>query len=269
MAGENGGTSRVLKFILAYDGAAFGGWQRQPDVRTVQAALEDALAPLAGRPVAVVGAGRTDAGVHAAGQVASVAMPGARPIEDIRRALNATLPADVRVLAVEEAPAGFDARRHARTKTYRYAIWNGRAVPPLARGLVWHVPSALDLDAMRAAAAVLVGRHDFAAFQSAGGSVSTTTRELLTSSWIAVDREADPLGVLGGADDDGARLLRYEVTGTGFLRHMVRTLAGTMVDVGRGRWQPADVLRMLASRDRRSAGETAPAQGLTLWKVDY
>ncbi|MCA1584017.1 MAG: tRNA pseudouridine(38-40) synthase TruA [Acidobacteria bacterium] len=260
---------RVLRLTIAYDGGGFAGWQRQPEVRTVQAVVEDACVPLAGRPVTVIGAGRTDAGVHAAGQVASVVWPSSRPLDEVQRALNATLPPDVRVLAVVDAPLQFDARRDARRKTYRYAIWHGRSLPPLARGLAWHVSAPLDVDAMRTAAAHLVGRHDFAAFQSAGGSVSTTIRELLSSSWAEVSAAADPLSMLAHLSDDGSRLLRYDVTGTGFLRHMVRAIVGTVVDVGRGRRQVADVARILASKDRGQAGKRAPAHGLTLWSVDY
>lgn len=256
-----------LKLTLAYDGSDFGGWQRQSDARTVQAVVEEALEPLAGETVTVVGAGRTDGGVHAAGQVASVALRSSLALHEIHRALNATLPQDVRVLAIDEAPADFDARQHARLKTYRYAIWNGRSAPPLARRVVWEVPAQLDLEAMNDGAALLRGKHDFGAFQSAGGSVYTTTREITVSSWTEIDARIDPLGVLLPAD--GSRLLRYEVTGTGFLRHMVRTIVGTLVDVGRGRLMADDVRRIMASGNRATAGQTAPPHGLTLWRVDY
>lgn len=261
---------RAFKLILAYDGANFAGWQRQPDARTVQAVLEEALRPLAGDTVTVSGAGRTDAGVHAAGQVASVSFDSMRPVDELQRALNATLPSDVRVLAMDDGAEGFDARRDARSKTYRYAVWNGHSTPPHARRLVWHVLSRLDIDAMNEGARRLVGSHDFAAFQSTGSSVQTTMRELATSSWTEVDWRADPLGSIASpALAPDSRLLRYEVTGNGFLRHMVRTIVGTLVDVGRGRQSPEDVSRILASRDRATAGQTAPPHGLMLWRVDY
>lgn len=261
---------RVLKLTLAYDGTDFSGWQRQPDKRTVQAVVEDALAPLAGRPSIVTGAGRTDAGVHAAGQVASVTLDSRLSVDALQRALNATLPADVRVLAVADAPDDLDARRAARLKTYHYAVWNGPAVPPHARDRVWHVLGRLDLDAMNRAASHLVGEHDFAAFQSSDSAVRTTTRRLTGSEWHDVDWRMDAMGAFGlPVATDGSRLLRYEVTGTGFLRYMVRTIVGTLVAVGRGRQAPERVLEILALRDRARAGQTAPPHGLTLWRVDY
>lgn len=262
--------SRVLTLTLAYDGTDFSGWQRQLERRTVQAVIEDALRPMASGDLTAIAAGRTDAGVHAAGQVVSVAIDSALSIETLQRALNATLPPDVRVLAIAEAPTGFDARRAARVKTYHYAVWNAPALPPHARRLTWHVAPPLDLDAMNRAAAHLVGRHDFAAFQSAGGTVTRTTRHLASSVWREVDWGTDALGVFGlPADGNQSRLLRYEVTGSGFLRHMVRSIVGTLVEVGLGRWSPDDVVAVLASCDRARAGPTAPPHGLTLWRVDY
>lgn len=264
------GRMRAFKLVVAYDGAEFAGWQRQADARTVQATIEEALLPLAGELVTVTGAGRTDAGVHAAGQVVSVSFDSMRPTHELQRALNATLPADVRVLAMDEVDPSFDARRHARIKTYRYAVWNGPSIPPHARRLVWHVLTRLDIDAMNEGARRLLGEHDFSAFQSTGSSVQTTTRELVLSQWTEVDWRVDPLGTIASPSlSPDSRLLRYEVTGNGFLRHMVRTMVGTLVDVGRGRLAPEDITRILESHDRSTAGQTAPPHGLMLWHVEY
>jgi tRNA pseudouridine38-40 synthase len=255
--------ARTLKITLSYDGTEFAGWQRQAHARTVQAVLEDALKPIEKGPVGVMAAGRTDAGVHAAAQVASVSLHVAISCHELRRALNATLPADVRVLAVEEMPERFSARRDARLKTYHYAIWNGATIPPFLRHYAWHVPQALDADAMNVAASLLVGEHDFAAFQGRGGDVKTTVRRITVSTIGAVHV---PELVKTPAD---ARLLRYEVAGTGFLRHMVRNIVGTLTDVGRGRTRIDEVRGILDSRDRSQAGPTAPPHGLVLWQVEY
>jgi tRNA pseudouridine38-40 synthase len=255
--------ARTLKLTIAYEGTDFAGWQRQAGARTVQAVLEDALAAIEKRPVTVIGAGRTDAGVHAAAQAASVVLESAIARDDLVRALNATLPTDVRVLAIDQAPDGFSARHDAKRKTYRYAIWSGVAPAPSLRRSVWHVPQPIDLAAMSQAASMLIGEHDFAAFQATGSDVKTTVRRLLTSTVYDVDLTQ----LVAVAPGD--RLLRYEVTGTGFLRHMVRNIVGTLADVGRGRLQVPQVSEILASRDRSQAGATAPAQGLVLWKVEY
>lgn len=252
------GGGRTLKLTLAYEGTAFSGWQRQPDARTVQAVVEDALASIEGRQVAVVAAGRTDAGVHARALVASadVAKPHAPAV--FARALNACLPDDVRVMAVEMAAPGFNARRDARAKTYHYVIANGPDPGPFVRRLVWHVPQVLDIGAMSEAASAITGRHDFAAFQATGSDVRTTIRRVFRS-----EVTADP------AAPGSPRLIRYRITGTGFLRHMVRNIAGTLVEIGKGRWPPEEMAAILASRNRSRAGATAPPQGLTLVRVFY
>lgn len=254
---------RTLKLTIAYDGTDFAGWQRQPGERTVQQVLEEALAPIEKGDVTAVAAGRTDAGVHAAAQVVSVVLTNPIAPSDLRRALNATLPPDVRVLAIEHVPDRFNARHDAKLKTYHYAIWNGVAVPPPLRRYTWHVPKALDLDGMNEAAGVLVGLHDFAAFQATGSDVKTTVRRLLSS----VVRELDVSQLVVAAAGD--RLIRYEVTGTGFLRHMVRNIVGTLVDVGLGRTPTEEMRNILEGRDRSRAGATAPPQGLVLWQVEY
>lgn len=250
---------RTLKLTVAYEGTDFAGWQRQATERTVQAAIEDALRPIEGRRAVVVGAGRTDAGVHASGQVASVQLDAAIACGDLRRALNATLPPDVRILAVDEMPAGFNAQYAAVSKTYRYWLWAGGVVPPQLRRYVWHVPQPLDLERMQAAAAALIGEHDFAAFQATGGDVVTTVRRVFASCAVAEPSPFPAPGVY----------LKYEITGSGFLRHMVRNITGTLVDIGRGRRAVEEMAQVLASRDRRHASATAPPQGLVLVEVSY
>jgi tRNA pseudouridine38-40 synthase len=255
--------ARTLKLTIAYDGTEFAGWQRQARERTVQAVIEDALAPIEKRPLTVTAAGRTDAGVHAAAQVGSAVLHSTIDCNELRRALNATLPEDVRVLTIEEAHDGFNARHEARLKTYHYSIWNGIAVPPVLRHYVGHVAKSLNLSAMNEAATLLVGLHDFSAFQATGSDVRTTDRRLLSS----LVRELDVSPITTAAPGD--RLLRYEVTGTGFLRHMVRNIVGTLVDVGLERTRADEVKGVLESRDRSRAGATAPPQGLVLWRVEY
>lgn len=253
---------RTLKLTLAYEGTAFSGWQRQPGKRTVQAVLEDALASIEERAVPVVAAGRTDAGVHARALVASADVRKPHAPAVFQRALNVRLPEDVRVMAVDVAAPGFDARRDATGKTYHYVIANGPEPGPFIRRLVWHIPQALDIPAMAEAAKVIAGRHDFAAFQATGGDVLTSVRRVFRS-------EIDVDAAVPGSPVGSPLLIRYRVTGTGFLRHMVRNIAGTLVEIGRGRWPPEEMAAILASRSRARAGATAPPEGLTLVKVLY
>jgi tRNA pseudouridine38-40 synthase len=246
-----------FKLTLAYDGTDFVGWQRQASGRSVQALLEEALSQIEGAPVSVVGAGRTDAGVHALGQVASVGLTQALSAPVLRRALNATLPLDLRVVAAESASLDFNARFAAKTKTYRYRIVCSEFISPFDRRFAWHLTGSLDVAQMRRAAARLEGRHDFAAFQSAGSQVTTTERTVLSSQLTSSALAAESEEIL------------YEVTGDGFLRHMVRAMVGTLVEVGAGRLEPDDLVEILSSRDRHRAGPTAPAHGLFLIAVSY
>jgi tRNA pseudouridine38-40 synthase len=264
----------TFKITLAYDGTGYVGWQRQTNGVSIQELIEDALRELDGRAVTATAAGRTDAGVHALGQVAAFTIardlgPGA-----LVRALNAHLPHAVRVLTAEEAPATFQPRFGARSKTYRYRLWRDEVMSPFERAYAWHVPGPLDVEAMHAAAALLEGRHDFAAFQATGGSVATTEREIFASLILRPfdrlraqdERSPDPLG-LSLSDREPA--IVYEVTGAGFLRHMVRIVVGSLVEIGRGR-QPVEwIERVIASRDRAWAGPTAPPHGLFLVRVEY
>jgi tRNA pseudouridine38-40 synthase len=245
---------RGFRLTLEYDGSRFHGWQVQPGGRrTVQGVLEEALRRVGGGAGRALGAGRTDAGVHAEGQVAGVWLATELDPAQLARALNGLLPPDLAVVACEPAPEGFHPRYAARAKLYCYRIWNGACRSPLRQARVHWVRTPLDLRAMREAAALLVGTHDFAAFQAAGSDVATTLRTLA---------RVDVSGVAGGD-------VAIEVVGDGFLRHMVRILAGTLIDVGLGRRAAASMPALLAGRDRSRAGRTAPAQALTLVRVEY
>lgn len=245
---------RTLKLTIQYDGTDYVGWQRQPGGPSIQGLLEEALAPIEGSPVTVQGAGRTDAGVHALGQTASVTLTATLPATTLGRALNAVLPRDIRVMDVEDAPAGFHARFSAVAKTYEYRVLTAAIASPFTVRYVWHVGQPLDLGAMRAAAHPLVGHHDFAGFQGAGSVVSSTERTITDLEW-EIGRDA------------GVAVLR--VAADGFLRHMVRNIVGTLVEVGVGRWPPERVAALLASKDRKQGGPTAPPQGLFLVRVAY
>jgi len=244
----------LFRLLLEYDGSGFSGWQSQAGAtRTVQEVLEAAFEQLDAGPARVTGSGRTDAGVHAEGQVAGVSLSRDFEPEALKRALNAILPADLAVLGVDRASADFDARRDATGKTYRYGVWNGRASSPLRSARWHHVAIPLDIVVMKQAAVELLGTHDFACFQAAGSDVVDTVRDLRR---------------LEVAGRTGAEIV-FLIEGSGFLWHMVRTLAGTLLEVGRGRRDPNSMGALLASRDRRQAGPTAPAKGLTLVSVEY
>ena len=242
------------RLVLEYDGRAFEGWQLQAGsrpARTVQGVLAEALASLGAPEARIQAAGRTDTGVHAEGQIVSLELE--RPFEPrvLLRALNARLPEDVAVVDACEVPPGWRAADAARAKLYRYRIWNGPARSPLRAARFAFVPEPLDLDRMRAAASAFLGTHDFSALRAAGSSARTSVRTL---------HSIELAGAAGGE-------ITLDVLGEGFLRHMVRNLAGTLIEVGRGRFAPGDVPRILASRDRGQAGPTAPAHGLTLVRV--
>ena len=265
---------RNLKITVGYDGTRFVGWQRQAAGESVQGALEAALGRFEGAPVTVHGAGRTDAGVHALAQVASVRLACSHDTATLTRALNAQLPEDLRVLSIEEVPPGFHARFAARSKTYRYLLRNAATSVPFERAFVWHVPQPLDVGAMRVAARALAGTHDFAAFQSAGTAVTRTVRTITRSEVVAdsdlttsASPATGPLPDLVTGDTCG--LLAYEVSGSGFLRHMVRAIVGTLVEVGRGWRSPDSMTALLQGAARGEAGATAPAHGLFLVRVDY
>jgi tRNA pseudouridine38-40 synthase len=242
-----------FRLTLEYDGAGFAGWQVQPGgLRTVQGVLGAALERIAGHPCRPVGASRTDAGVHAEGQLASVDLETALDAERLRRGLNGVLPRDLAVVAAAEVGPEFHARRAARSKLYRYRIWNGAGPSPLRAAWTHRVFTPLDLPAMRGAAARLLGSHDFRSLQAARPAPGPTVRTL-----TRVDVEGEARGEL-----------QIWVEGDAFLRHMVRILAGTLVEVGLGRRDPEAIPALLAARDRSRAGPTAPARGLCLVQVD-
>jgi tRNA pseudouridine38-40 synthase len=245
---------RTLKLTLEYDGTDFAGWQRQaPPARTVQQVLEEALARMTGVETAVRGAGRTDAGVHARAQVAHIRSATTIPLVGLLKGLNALLPRDVAVIAVAEVSDDFDARRSARGKHYAYRIWNREARSPLHERTSWHIYKPLDLDAMRRAAAPLLGEHDFSAFRAADCERKNPVRVL---------RRLD----IGRPVPD---LVQIDLEGTAFLKNMCRVIAGTLVEVGLGTRSPDEMAEILESRDRARAGRTAPPQGLTLEGVMY
>ena len=219
----------------------------------MQGVLEIALARVTQERVRAMGSGRTDAGVHAEGQVASVRLETALEPEVLRRALNAALPDDVAVLALEQAPDDFDARRDAVGKVYRYSLWNAPGRAPLRRRRALCLQRPLDVEAIRLAARDLIGSHDFTSFRAAGSQVQSSVREL---------RRIDVTGAAGAAVD-------FWFEGSGFLRHMVRNLSGTLIEVGSGRRDPQGMAALLAARDRHRAGPTAPAHALTLVSVSY
>jgi len=243
---------RTLKLVIEYDGFDYHGWQVQVHAVTIQGVIEAALEKILGEPIRVNGAGRTDAKVHALGQVASLRCPTDIPTTALQRALNAVLPRDIVVHEVRDVPADFHARFSALGKVYAYRILNRPVRAALRLRYVWHLPHALDVPSMALASTCLQGTHDFTSFQATGGEVRTTERTL---------RE---LTVACTADE-----IVITCTANGFLRHMVRNIVGTLVEVGRGARPPADLNRILDGRDRRLAGATAPPQGLYLTQVLY
>ena len=258
---------RNIRLTLAYDGTGFHGWQRQPDKPTIQGLMENAVQKITGEPTTLWGSGRTDAGVHAANQVASFKTMCPIPCANLTKALNDILPASVRVKEACDIPLDFHARYGAVSKTYRYRILLAPVASPFIGRFVYHHPYPLDRRAMQRAARMFEGEHDFTSFAAAGaaseenenGPVQGTpprgnTRRLFSSRLRWHGKSS---------------VLIYEACGSGFLHHMVRNIVGTLLEIGRGRMKPEDVPPILEARDRKLAGPTAPAQGLCLWKVNY
>ncbi|MPZ16763.1 MAG: tRNA pseudouridine(38-40) synthase TruA [Luteitalea sp.] len=258
---------RTFKLTLAYDGSGFAGWQRQLNGLGIQQLVEETLEAIVRHPVRIVSAGRTDAGVHALGQVASASLDTRHDADTIQRALNAAFPDSVRVLRVEPVPDGFHARRDARSKSYCYRLLSGRGATPFASRYAWSVNADLDVEAMGEAFETVRGRHDFSAFASSGSRVKTRVR---TVSDVSLRRAPFIEPWIGSvATSNTVTLLAAEIRADGFLRHMVRAIVGSLVEVGLGRWRPRDFVAALESRDRRHAGRTAPAHGLFLVRVEY
>ena len=249
---------RNLKITLAYDGSDFHGWQIQPERASIQGKLAEAIERVTGVKVLPQGSGRTDAGVHALAQVASCQLDAGVPTENLQRALNHVLPLSIRVLSVEEASPDFHPRKSARAKTYRYRIYRGELCSPFLARYVYHYPYPLDEEAMRSAAPVVIGTHDFSSFAAVDPEAgrneeeASKVRTIHSSDW---SREADEL--------------TYTVRGSGFLHHMVRNLVGTFLLVGKGTLDSAGMKQILEERKRSAAGPTAPASGLYLVGVEY
>jgi tRNA pseudouridine38-40 synthase len=246
---------RHIKLVVEYDGTDFSGWQRQAPDRgpTIQGAIEAALARMCGHPVTLRGAGRTDAGVHARGQVAAFVTTSTIPLFGFVRGLNTALPRSIAIVSAETAPIFFDPRRWASGKHYVYQVWNRDTRAALVDRFAWHIHHPLALAPMQAAAEILVGEHDFSAFRAADCDRKNPVR---TMRRLEVSRTGE-----GGA------MLRFDLEATAFLKHMVRAIVGTLVDVGLGRRTPASMATLLASKDRRLGGRTAPPHGLCLEEV--
>jgi tRNA pseudouridine38-40 synthase len=250
--------SRNFKLTLAYDGHDFGGWQVQPDRSTIQGTLVSAIEQLTGENTLPQGSGRTDAGVHALAQTASVSLASPIPPLNLRKALNDLLPDSIRILNVEEVAADFHARKSALAKTYRYRIYRGEICPPLLARYVYHYPYPLEEESMIAAAQAVTGEHNFTSFAAVDpdsrkeGAEINNVRTIYSSEW---KREGEEL--------------IYTVRGNGFLHHMVRNLVGTFLMIGKGNFSKADLRHILEVRDRSAAAATAPAAGLFLVSVEY
>jgi tRNA pseudouridine38-40 synthase len=248
--------ARWLKLTVAYDGGAYAGWQVQPDKPTVQGTLEATWLRLTQETLRVTAAGRTDAGVHALGQAVGLSTETRLSNDDLHRGLNALLPNDIAVVTVEDAPENFHATYDAVGKRYRYHIHNGRAPSVFDRNYAWHFPQPLDAAAMHAAGQGLVGRHDFSSFETAGSERPDSIRTV------------HELSVARKSSDHPDRII-IDVCGDGFLYNMVRTIVGTLVEVGVGKQGALWPAEVLTARDRRKAGQTAPPHGLFLVQVDY
>lgn len=243
---------RNIRFALQYDGTNYHGWQIQPNAVTIQEILESTIGRIVSHPVRVTGSGRTDAGVHARGQVASFRTESSIPSEKLKRALNGLLPDDIKVLEITDVESGFDARRSALGKIYRYFIFTSPEPSPWLYRYSWHFPSPLDCEAMEVAAGHLVGEKEFSSFQASDGNTRNSVRKI---EFFTVNSHRS--------------IITFEVKANGFLKHMVRSMVGTLVEVGRGRFNPRKVEEILSARDRTQAGPNAPARGLFLWKVIY
>jgi tRNA pseudouridine38-40 synthase len=248
---------RVIRLDIEYEGTDFHGYALQRHQRTVGGEIDGALTRILGEPIRTVAGARTDAGVHARGQVASFGTRSDMAVNEMRRALNALVGKDVAVNAVTDADPGFDARRAARSRRYEYAIWNAAARSVWDRRSTWHIGDHLDVPAMEAACQQLIGKHDFASFRThrtQDDANRSTVRRVLCSNWRR---------------DEATPIIRFQIEADGFLRHMVRTIVGSAVLVGKGDLPVDAVEVMLARGERAAAGPTAPPQGLTLMEVTY
>ena len=278
---------RKLKLVIQYQGTKYHGWQVQPRALTIQKLFQDILQNILGEKVVVTASGRTDAGVHALAQVAHFSTSHPIETEVLHRALNAHLPYDIAVLSVEEVDLGFDAQFGAKAKTYTYFIYNGFHKAPFLSSYSWRIYGTLDLDAMQLCLEMLLGEQDFSSFKAADSTAKTSRRRLdavslqrvsladLGNSLMGLMGISGLVAPLGTADtfhpeaESETALIAISMRGKGFLKHMVRNIVGTLVEVGRGRMSVEAFARVFAARDRTQAGPTAPAWGLFLVKVDY
>src|SRR6266705_6278309 len=248
-----------FKLTIAYDGTDFHGWQMQANKPTIQGEIVNVLQRLTQEKIFLHGAGRTDAGVHALGQVASFKTHSGLSAQEFQRALNALLPQSIRIVGAEEVGPDFHARWSARRKTYRYRLYRGKVVPPSLWRYVLHYPFPLDEDAMRDAAARFIGTHDFTAFAASADSEDEDKER-------STEREIYSSDLARTADNEE---LVFTVSGRSFLRYMVRKMVGTLLDVGRGKLMPADIDRLYELRDRSKSGPTVPPQGLVMVEVQH
>jgi tRNA pseudouridine38-40 synthase len=250
---------QTIKLTIAYDGSDFHGWQLQPGLATIQGALHDAIRQIMQEPITIHGASRTDAGVHALGQVAHFKTHSTLDAQEIQRGLNALLPPTIRIVAAQEVGQDFHARWLARGKTYRYRIYRGEVLPPFDHRRAFHYPWPLDEAAMSAAARAFEGQHDFSSFAASTGSEED-------------DKDRDMQRVIHSSEiirEPGRDEIAYVVRGRSFLRYMVRKIVGTLIEIGKGRLAPSDIPEIFAARDRSRSGPTVPAEGLYLVSLEY
>jgi len=244
---------RNIKLFIEYDGTNYLGWQVQPKGSTIQGVLEEKIGLLTGEPIRLFGSGRTDSGVHALGQVAHFKTQSQMDIRTMQKALNSLLPPDIVIQKLEEVDVDFHARKHSKSKVYEYRILNRNLRSAFHREYVWYIPQKLNFTEMKKATRSLLGERDFLAFRSVGSPTRTTIRKVMRAEW---KRERDGF-------------ILFEIEANGFLKQMVRSIVGTLVEIGKGRMDAAEFGKILESRDRRKAGPTAPARGLFLKEVKY
>lgn len=250
---------RTIKLTIAYDGANFHGWQVQPEVPTIQAAVNEAASQITQERISVQGASRTDTGVHALGQVAHFRTRSQLSAADFQRALNGLLPPTIRIVDAEEMGPDFHSRWQSQAKTYRYRIYRGRVLPPFDYLRVLHYPGPLDEAAMSAAARLFEGEHDFTSFAASSGSEDDDQDRDMTRKIFSSEIVREP----------GREEIAYVVRGRSFLRYMVRKIVGTLIEVGKGRLSPADIERIFVARDRNCSGPTVSPEGLYLVSLEY
>jgi tRNA pseudouridine38-40 synthase len=244
---------RNIKVLIEYDGTNYQGWQVQAKGPTIQGMIEEKLGLLAGERIHLVGSGRTDSGTHAFGQVAHFKTQSQMDVLSIRKALNSLLPSDIVIKKIEEVGEDFHARRQSKSKLYEYRILNRELRSAFHHGYAWHIPQKLNLKKMREATRYLIGEHDFSSFRSVGTPTRTAVRKVIRAEWER-DREG---------------FLYFKIEATGFLKQMVRSIIGTLVEVGKGKMTVLEFRKILESKDRKKAGPTAPAHGLFLKEVKY